>query len=112
MSIQYLDTVDTSLEGDAGMAKPRVDVTEMLRWMFDAQLNDIELAAILTERVGRSISPRQVFRWKRGLSVPRPAYALELEKLSNGRINGKTFMSDFRGDPPKKDDPPDGGGSS
>lgn len=92
------------------MAKPKA-VTAMLRWMFDSGINDIELAKTLTERVGRSISPRQVFRWKRGLSIPRPAYALELEKISEGRINGQTFMADFQGDPPKKDEPTDGSGS-
>lgn len=88
------------------MAKPKA-VTEMLKWMMETGRNDIELARELTERVpGRSISARQVFRWKRGLSYPRPAYALELEKLSGGRVNAQTFAADFK--PPDKE-PSDGG---
>lgn len=88
------------------MAKPR-RVTELLKWMMEKGINDIELAALMTERVpGRSISARQVFRWKRGLSYPRPAYLLELEKLSEGRVTAKTLAADFH--PPPDKEPPDG----
>ncbi len=76
------------------MAKPQV-VTEMLRWMMETGRNDIGLAEELTKRLpNRSITARQVFRWKRGLSYPRPAYAVELEKISGGRINAQTFARD------------------
>lgn len=87
------------------MAKPKV-VTEMLKWMMETGRSDNDLAAELTERLkDRSISARQVFRWKRGLSYPRPAYAVELEKLSNGRINAQTFAKDALRKP---GEPPDG----
>jgi len=87
------------------MAKPRV-VTEMFRWMVETGRNDIELAAELTTRLkdqGKSISPRQVFRWKHGLSYPRPAMALALEEISKGRINARTFAVDSLKKPTAED---------
>lgn len=72
------------------MAKPVV-VTEMQLWMLESGLRDPDVAERLTVQMGKSISARQVFRWRKGLSYPRPGHVKALEKLSNGRVNANTF---------------------
>lgn len=108
MSIQHPDTIRATKREEPVAAKPKV-VTEMLAWMMETGRNDIELAKEINEKLGEehSISARQVFRWKRGLSYPRPVYAVALEKISGGRINALTFARDAL---KKPGDPPDGGG--
>jgi len=72
------------------MAKPQV-VTEMQIWMLEQGLRDPDVAEKLTQQMGKSISARQVFRWRKGLSYPRPAHAMALETLSSGRVTARTF---------------------
>jgi len=60
-------------------------------WMLETGRRDTDLSKELTALMGKSISSRQVFRWRKGLSYPRPAHAVALEKLSGGRVTAQTF---------------------
>ncbi len=88
------------------MAKPQV-VTVMQIWMLEQGFKDPDVAERLTEQMGKPISSRQVFRWRKGLSYPRPAHAMALEQLSGGRVTANTFAEAAL---KKPGEPSDGGG--
>jgi hypothetical protein len=74
------------------MARPYT-VTALQIWMLETGRTDVSLAEELsdTPEVGKSISSRQVARWRKGLSMPRPYHVAALTKLSEGRVDANTF---------------------
>lgn len=74
------------------MARPQV-VTVMQVWMLENGFKDPDVAKLLTEQEKTPVSSRQVFRWRKGLSYPRPKHAMALERLSGGRVTAGTFAA-------------------
>jgi len=78
----------------ATMARPET-VTALHDWMHQNWFGDSDVAGklnALPELAGRKpVNARQVARWRKGLAVPRPYYALALETLSAGRVTSRDF---------------------
>lgn len=85
MAIEELDT----------MARPKT-VTALHDWMHQNWLGDsdvaVKLNALPEMSSRRPVNARQIARWRKGLAVPRPYYALALETLTEGRVTGRDFM--------------------
>lgn len=79
----------------ADMARPET-VTALHDWMHENWLEDRHVAEklnVLPELENRKpVNARQVARWRKGLAVPRPYYALALETLTGGRVTSRDFM--------------------
>lgn len=75
------------------MAKPH-PATELLAWMVETGRNDTKLAQEISALdPQKTVTARQVARWRKGLFIPRPYYVDLLAKLSNGRVTAASFVA-------------------
>lgn len=78
----------------AAMARPE-NVTSLHDWMHANWFEDRHVAEKLNampELANRKpVNARQVARWRKGLAVPRPYYALALETLTVGKVTSRDF---------------------
>lgn len=69
-------------------------VTALAIWMMAKGRTDIDVArdvsALLPE--GKSVTARQVARWRKGWSIPRLAALRALHQLSGGKVDANSFL--------------------
>lgn len=83
------------------MAKPH-PATELLNWMTETGHTDTSLANKISELdPTKTVSARQVARWRKGLFIPRAYYMDVLTKLSGGRVDANSFAEARKKELPK-----------
>lgn len=88
------------------MARPH-NVTALLRWMVETGRNDTKLAKEISLLMpDKTVTARQVARWRKGLFVPRPYYVALLTELSGGRVTADSFVEAKMKDPPDAESGP------
>jgi hypothetical protein len=80
------------------MARPKV-VTALTEWMRDQWLTDAELAVKLNAHPklqDKTITARQIARWRKGLALPRPYYVEALREMSDGKVTADSFYDNLK----------------
>lgn len=74
--------------------KPPHHVTALQTWMLATGRTDIQVAgevsALLPE--GKTVTSRQIARWRKGWSIPRLAALRALHELTDGKVDANSFL--------------------